>query len=135
MVLKKLCLQNLDVAIQLNQQLKKLIIQNNSKQAINVIADILYVLGQTLLCINRVEFKQRILKSKTYRPPHIKSPKTTYQSISSSQKKLCLRLLSTATNNFIQAKTLIIQNRLEDAENIIAATISGRILLCVNNLR
>ncbi len=133
MVLKKLCLQNLDVAIQLNQRLKQSIIQNNSKQAINVIADILYILGQTLLCINRLEFKKRILNQKIY--SNVKTSKTVKHSMSSSQKNLCLRLVDTATNNFNQAKRLILNNRLEDAENIIAATISGRILLCVNNLK
>jgi len=132
MALNTLCVENLNVAINLNGVLKALIIQNKPKQAIDIIADILFVLGQTLQCINRVEFNQMV---GSYKPSFTAKRSMKTYKITNSNKKLCLQLVDTATANFIQAKRLILQNKLEDAENIIAATISGRILRCVNSLR
>lgn len=134
MALKSLCLSNLDVAIALNRNLKNLIAENKPKQAIDMIADILYVLGSTLQCINRVEYNQSFLQNEISALKKSSSQKALAASALTARKKQCLQLVDTATNNFLLAKQYIRQNRLEDAENIIAATITGKILRCVNSL-
>ena len=126
MELKRLCIENLNIAIELNNELKSLIAQNN------IIADILFVLGQTLLCINRVKFNQMLNMEKSY---YLEGENKTTDKTPSSLENLCLQLIDIGTNNFQQAKRFIKQNQLKRAENIIAATITGEVLRCVNSLR
>ncbi len=134
MALKSLCLKNLDTAIAMDRNLKNLIANNKPKQAINVIADLLYVLGTTLQCINRVEYNRSFQLKRIVASRRSLSKKAPAVPASNARKKQCLQLINTATKNFLLAKQYIRQNRLEDAENIIAATITGKILRCVNSL-
>lgn len=132
MELKRLCIENLNIAIDLNHEIKCLINKNNITEAINVVADIIYVLGQTLLCINRAEFNQMLNSHKSV--PH--KGKTRPSEITvHPPESMCLQLVDAAINNLQQAKQYIKQDRLEDAENIIANTLSGRILRCLNSLK
>ena len=132
MELKRLCIEDLNFAIELCNELKSLIAQNKITEAINIIADILFVTGQTLLCINRVEFNQML---NTHESDSLEEEHKTTDMTPGSLEKLCLQLVDRAINDFQQAKRFIKQNQLEDAENIIAATLTGRILRCVNSLR
>ncbi|MEB3102210.1 hypothetical protein [Ferviditalea candida] len=115
MSIKSLCLSDLDKAIALNRKLKNLIANNKPAAAIDT-----------------MEYNQSSLHTRIARLRKSSSIKITPPS--PAAKKQCLQLVNMATNNFRLAKKYIRQNRLEDAENIIAATITGRILRCVNSL-
>ena len=132
MELKRLCIENLNIAIELTNEIKCLIHKNKFTEAINVVADVLYVLGQTLLCINRAEFNRMF---NTHESDTYKGKTKPAEMTMSSPENMCLQLVDAAINNLQQAKQYIKQNRWEDAENIIATTISGRILRCLNSLQ
>jgi hypothetical protein len=138
MTIRNLCIKELDSAIAISEQLKISIRKGNYRIAINQIADLLFVIGQSLTCINRVESTQSFRRRVTLpRPAKATSNGTFAQRTSgtSVRKARCLQLVNTAIDNFQTAKRLVRAGRYEDAENIIAATLTGRILRCVNSLR
>lgn len=130
MTIRRLCLQELDNAILISEALKVSITRGNYRTAINQIADLLFVIGQSLTCINRLEFAQslrrRVRSAGISAAPAVKAAAT---------KRTCIQLVNAAIANFRTAKRLVAAGRYEDAENVIAATLTGRILRCVNSLR
>lgn len=141
MTLRNLCIKELDSAIAISEELKVSIRKGNYRIAINQIADLLFVIGQSLTCINRLESTQSLQRRATSSSTFQATSKgtstngTARKTTSSARKANCLLLVNTAIANFQTAKRLVRAGRYEDAENIIAATLTGRILRCVNSLR
>jgi len=125
---KRICIQDLNDAIALANQLKFDITRGKRKQAIDRIADILFVLERTLTCINQLEFTQtRRAKSAPAATQSTRAP--------AKNRAECARLVDLAITNFKKAKRFVQLGHYEDAENAIAATLTGRILRCVNHPR
>lgn len=137
MTTKSTCILDLNEAIALTNRLKVDILRGQKQKAIDRIADVLFVLGRTLTCINRLELAQskrgKTASTASTASQSIRALRTTTKTI--SNKAECLRLADLAIVNFQKAKILIQLGRYEDAENTIAAGLTGRILRCVNHLR
>ncbi|QSO51031.1 hypothetical protein JZ785_19485 [Alicyclobacillus curvatus] len=130
MTLRRLCVKELDAAMEIIELMKVSVRNGRYRLAINQEADLLFVVGQSLTWINRLEFNQ------------VKARRTAANNTSNSTgapvratKAQCIALLNAAKKNFQAAKQLVLNGRYEDAENVIAATITGRILRCINSLR
>jgi len=128
---KRICIRDLNDAIALANQLKVDITRGKRKQAIDRIADILFVLGRTLTCINHLEFS----KTRRAKPAPATTQSTRASVAPAKNRAECARLADLAIANFKKAKIFIQLGRYEDAENTIAAALTGRILRCVNHLR
>lgn len=140
MTTKSTCIRDLNEAIALTNQLKVDITRGQKQKAIDRIADILFTLGRTLTCINRLELAQlrrgkaaSTTSSASTASQSIRALRATTKTI--TNKAECIRLADLAIVNFQKAKILIQLGRYEDAENTIAAGLTGRILRCVNHLR
>ena len=134
MTTKSTCIRNLNEAIALTNQLKVDITRGQKQKAIDRIADILFTLGRTLTCINRLELAQsRRGKTASTASQSIRALRATTKTI--TNKAECIRLADLAIVTFQKAKILIQLGCYEDAENAIEATLTGRILRCVNHLR
>lgn len=127
MTQQQACIQDLNAAIVLANRLKVDIVRGRRKQAIDRIADILFTLGQSLTCINRLEATQ------TRRTKAAPATARLTRTLATSRSE-CARLVNLAIDNFRKAKRFILLGRYEDAEDAIAATLTGRILHCVNHL-
>jgi len=129
---KRICIQDLNEAIALANQLKLDITQGKRKQAINRIADILFILGRTLTCINQLELSET---GRAKAAPAATQSTRRISDTPAKNKAECIRLADLAIDNFKRAKRFVQLGRYEDAENTIAAALTGRILRCVNHLR
>ncbi len=128
---KSICIQDLNAAIAFAKQLKINIAQGRYRLAINGISDLLFVLGRALTCINRLEF----IRGKKAIPSIAPNPAARPKAAPARNKTECIQLVDLAIANFERAKRFVQQGRYEDAEDAIAATLTGRILRCVNRLR
>lgn len=129
MSIKTQCIRDLDASIQVLQTMKLSIRRDKYKQAINEIADVLFLIGRALTCINQLEFISGIKKEN--RPLSKRKP---VNGAKDSSKAQCLEFVDIAIANLRQARRYLLQNRYELAENMIAATLTGRILRCINSL-
>ncbi len=128
---KRICIQDLNAAIAFAKQLKVNIAQGKYRLAIDGISDVLFVLGRALTCINRLEF----IHGKKAIPSIAPIPAVRSKTVHSRNKAECIHLVDLAISNFETARQFVRQGRYEDAENTIAATLTGKILRCVNHLR
>ncbi len=123
---KQKCIYNLDAAIESLEKIKCLIKQNRFEQAIAKEANLLYYLGRTLNSINHLQFINET--------PRIKPPTFPEKTMDHVSKQQCIYLVNLGLNNLNKAKSLLIQDRFEEAENVIISTITGRILHCLAEL-
>lgn len=128
---KSICIQDLNAAIAFAKQLKVNIAQGKYRLAIDGISDLLFVLGRALTCINRLEF----IRGKKTIPSIAPIPTAKSKTAPARNRAECIRFVDLAISNFETAKRFVQQGRYEDAENAIAATLTGKILRCVNRLR
>lgn len=102
--------------------MKWLIKQNRVEQAIAEGANLLYYLGQTLNCINHLQFINE-------EAPKINPPTFPERTMDRASKQQCISLVNLALTNLDKAISLLIQDRFEEAENVIVSIITGQILL------
>lgn len=128
---KEICIQDLNAAISFSRQIKSDIALGKYKRAINGISDLLFVMGRALACINRLEF----IRGKRKLPSASANPAVRPMASAAQSQKQCIRFVNLAIANFETARRYVRQGRYEDAEDAIAAALTGRILRCVNRLR
>jgi len=124
MNLKKQCILTLDVAILSLRTMRRLIKQIKFRKAIDEEAEKLFFIGRTLDGLNRLQLTRKTKKS-TYR--------SASSSVKTANKQQCLPLTDLVLINLWNARRLMIQNKFAQAESLIVATLTGRILRCLNN--
>lgn len=121
------CVKYLDMALRDLRRMEQSIRDHRFRQAIDQEADALLHLGQTLRCINARETRAGAGGTIGRRVVPTTASLTT--------KQACIQLIRVARTNLLNARRLLLLHQWEAAEDAIFATLTGRVLRCINHVR